>query len=152
MSRLKEGFFHYRLPPEAAAPWGVAVHGGGAFAARAGEPYPPVGHPSDHTFEWETGRALGAFQVVLIAQGRGEFESRATGRVELVAGNALVLLPACRVMLDRQQAIRVAQSVNRQCHVALLAGAHMQREPLAPLMISVFTFHWLPPPFPPPSG
>ena len=93
MSRLKEGFFHYRLPPEAAAPWGVAVHGGGAFAAQAGEPYPPVGHPSDHTFEWETGRALGAFQVVLIAQGRGEFESRATGRVELVAGNALVLLP-----------------------------------------------------------
>ena len=66
--------------------------------------------------------------------------------------DALALLPACRVMLDRQQAIRVAQSVNRQCHVALLAGAHMQREPLAPLMISVFTFHWLPPPFPPPSG
>lgn len=93
MSRSKEGFFHYRLPPASAALWGVAVHGGGAFAARAGEPYPPVGHPADHSFEWRTGRALGAFQVVLIAQGRGEFASRATGRIELVAGNVLVLLP-----------------------------------------------------------
>lgn len=52
--------------------------------------------------------------------------------------DALALLSACRVMLDRQQAVRVAQSVDRQCHAALLAGAHMQREPLAPLMISVF--------------
>lgn len=69
------------------------MHGGGAFRARAGEAYPPVGHPSDHSFDWRNGRALGAFQVVFVAQGRGEFESRATGVTEVVAGSALVLLP-----------------------------------------------------------
>ena len=93
MPRTHEGFFHYRLPHAAAADWGIGVHGGGAFRARAGEPYPPVGHPSDHSFDWKAGRALGAFQVVLVAQGRGEFESQATGAVPLVAGTALLLLP-----------------------------------------------------------
>jgi len=36
---------------------------------------------------------LGACQVVFVAAGRGVFESRATGRVEVPAGTAIVVLP-----------------------------------------------------------
>lgn len=93
MSRLPESFSHYRLPHAEAVHWGLGVQGGGCFGARAGEAYPPVGHPSDHGFDWTTGRALGAFQIVYVAQGRGEFESAATGRVQVVAGTALLLFP-----------------------------------------------------------
>lgn len=93
MNRAPASFFRYRLPHDEAAHWGIGVHGGGAFQAKVGEPYPPVGHPSDHSFDWKAGRALGAFQVVLVAQGRGEFESQATGLVPLVAGMALLLFP-----------------------------------------------------------
>lgn len=44
-------------------------------------------------FEWVTGRVLGAFQVVWIAAGTGEFESQASGLVSLEAGMAVLLFP-----------------------------------------------------------
>lgn len=86
-------FFRYLLPTAAAQPWGVAVTGGGRFRAEARIPYPPAVHPADHAFTWAQGRVLGALQIVWIAEGAGEFESRETGRVDLVAGMGLRLLP-----------------------------------------------------------
>ena len=80
------------LPPESKA-WGIAVTGCGRQTCQAGSPYPPPGHPPDHHFNWENGRVLGACQIVLISDGRGLFESRATGLVEVAAGTALVVLP-----------------------------------------------------------
>ena len=80
------------LPPESEA-WGIAVTGCGRQACAAGSPYPPPGHPPDHHFSWENGRVLGSCQIVLIAEGRGRFESRATGLVDVAAGSALVVLP-----------------------------------------------------------
>ena len=67
--------------------------GGGRFTALPHRPYPPPGHPSDHRFTWENGRVLGAFQVVYVAEGRGEFETRATGLVPVESGSALLLFP-----------------------------------------------------------
>lgn len=78
--------------PESEA-WGVAVTAGGRQSCAAGAPYPPRGHPADHAFSWEKGRVLPACQVVFITQGRGRFESRATGLRTVEAGTALVLLP-----------------------------------------------------------
>jgi AraC-like DNA-binding protein len=78
--------------PESEA-WGIAVTSGGRQTCPAGSPYPPPGHPADHHFSWENGRVLGACQVVFIAEGRGLFESRATGLVPVAAGTALVVLP-----------------------------------------------------------
>jgi hypothetical protein len=79
-------------PPESEA-WGIAVTGCGRQTCPAGSPYPPAGHPADHHFSWANGRVLGAGQIVFIAEGRGVFESRATGRVDVPAGTALVVLP-----------------------------------------------------------
>ncbi|HWA26927.1 MAG TPA: AraC family transcriptional regulator [Lacunisphaera sp.] len=93
MPRPPADFFRYVLPHAEAAHWGVVVTGGGMIRARAGDPYPPAGHPADHSFEWRNGRVLAAFQVVHIAQGAGEFESEATGAQRVVAGTALLLFP-----------------------------------------------------------
>ena len=93
MGRVPDIFFRYVLPPAEAQHWGVVVTGGGVFRARAGEAYPPAGHPTDHAFDWTTGRVLGAFQVVYIEQGGGDFESEATGRRRLAAGTAVLLFP-----------------------------------------------------------
>ncbi|WP_221030201.1 AraC family transcriptional regulator [Actomonas aquatica] len=86
-------FSRYLPVATAAEPWGVAVTGGGRFRAAAGERYPSRGHPDDHYFEWTSGRVLGALQVVMIAEGSGEFESRVTGTQPLEAGQVMVLLP-----------------------------------------------------------
>lgn len=86
-------FFHYRVATPEAEAWGALVSGAGRFTALPHRPYPPAGHPSDHSFSWERGRVLGAFQVVYVAEGQGEFESRGTGRVEVGAGSALLLFP-----------------------------------------------------------
>src|SRR5580700_6343561 len=79
-------------PPESEA-WGIAVTGCGRQTCPAGSPYPPPGHPPDHHFSWDNGRVLGACQIVFIAEGRGLFESRATGLVRVAAGTAIVVLP-----------------------------------------------------------
>lgn len=93
MPRPTPDFFRYVLPHADAAHWGAAVTGGGVIRVRAGDPYPPAGHPADHSFAWRTGRVLASFQVVHVAQGAGEFESEATGLRRVVAGTALLLLP-----------------------------------------------------------
>ena len=86
-------FFSYRVATPGADAWGAVVTGAGRFTALPRRPYPPGGHPSDHSFTWDGGRVLGAFQVVYVAEGRGEFETRARGRVEVGAGSALLLFP-----------------------------------------------------------
>lgn len=74
--------------------WGVAVRAGGRITNAPGRAYPPAGHPADHSFAWEHGRVLGAWQVVLIAEGGGEFEGRRRGGVEAVgAGEVLWITP-----------------------------------------------------------
>ncbi len=86
-------FSRYLPVMTAAGPWGVTVSGAGRFHARAGAHYPPRAHPADHYFEWARGRVLGALQVVMIAEGAGEFEARGTGLLPLQAGQVMVLLP-----------------------------------------------------------
>jgi len=93
MPRPPADFFRYVLPHAGAADWGVVVTGGGVIRVRAGDAYPPPGHPRDHSFDWDNGRVLAAFQVVHVAQGSGEFESEATGARRVVAGTALLLFP-----------------------------------------------------------
>jgi AraC-like DNA-binding protein len=86
-------FSRYLVEPPDSGAWGIAVTGCGRQTCPAGSPYPPPGHPADHQFNWETGRVLGACQVIYISEGRGLFESRATGLVRVTAGTPLVVLP-----------------------------------------------------------
>jgi AraC-like DNA-binding protein len=91
--RAPADFRRYLVNMPESDDWGIAVTAGGRQTCPAGSPYPPPGHPPDHHFSWEIGRVLGACQIVFIAEGRGLFESSATGLVRVAAGTALVVLP-----------------------------------------------------------
>jgi len=91
--RAPPDYRRYLVNTPESEPWGIAVTAGGRQTCPAGSRYPPPGHPPDHHFSWENGRVLGACQIVFIAEGRGLFESRATGPVRVAAGTALVVLP-----------------------------------------------------------
>lgn len=93
MSQANGDFFRYLPRPRETDNWGLAVTGGGRLQVAAGAPYPPAGHPADHSFAWENGRVLGAWQLVFIAAGRGQFESTHQPLIDVGAGSVLLLFP-----------------------------------------------------------
>jgi len=56
--------------------------------------YPLSRHPEGHSFTWEHGRTLSAFQLVAISQGCGSLEFR-SGKRKLEAGSVFLLPPGC---------------------------------------------------------
>lgn len=55
--------------------------------------YPKSGHPPEYQFVWGEGRVLGDFALVWIERGRGEGETAALGRKNLLPGDLLFLAP-----------------------------------------------------------
>jgi AraC-like DNA-binding protein len=85
--------FRYRAATPEAECWGAVVTGCGRYLAPPGRPYPPPGHPADHSFTWEGGRVMGSFQVVYVERGEGELETEAGGRCRVGEGTAMLLHP-----------------------------------------------------------
>lgn len=50
-------------------------------------------HPDIYAFTWERGRILPEYQLVYLSAGAGEFESQASGHVNINPGTAIFLLP-----------------------------------------------------------
>ena len=88
-----DAFFHYLPVNEETMSRGMYVTGVGRVTIRPGEKYPPSGHPALYQFEWVRGRTLPEYQLLLITGGAGEFESEATGYLELHDPTLLVLFP-----------------------------------------------------------
>jgi AraC-like DNA-binding protein len=88
-----EAFFHYLPVNEETMAWGMYVTGLGRATIRSGEHYPPSGHPVLYQFDWQRGRTLPEFQLVLLSNGAGEFESEATGNVRFEGSALLFLFP-----------------------------------------------------------
>ena len=86
-------FYRYLPISPEAAQWGAYVTTAGYEAVAPHAPYPPHTHPTGHHFTWEKGRVLTAFQFIYIERGRGEFESAASGRLLVEAGDLVVLFP-----------------------------------------------------------
>jgi len=87
-------FWHRYLPLADETRRGcLFVIGCGFASVPARHPYPPTQHPSDHHFTWRQGRVLDEFQLVYITRGGGWFESRATGRRRVRAGDVISLYP-----------------------------------------------------------
>lgn len=88
-------YFLYLPQPSAAPVWGAAVTAAGFTRVLPSVDYPPRAsrHPADHMFTWERGRILDVWQVVLILEGGGWFESQPTGRRRIAAGDVFLLLP-----------------------------------------------------------
>lgn len=93
MTEEKDNFFHYLPISQDNIRWGLYLTGVGFCRAAAGAAYPPPHHPDVYHFNWTAGRILPEYQIVLITDGGGTFESAATGPVSLSAGSAIFLLP-----------------------------------------------------------
>lgn len=86
-------YAHYLPPGNSPSIWGADILGAGFASIRPGQPYPPKGHPPDHYFEWEHGRALSEFQLLFISHGAGALETaHATGESLRLAAPTLFLL------------------------------------------------------------
>lgn len=77
----QEGFFRFLPLDERATSCELYLTGAGKMVIRPGEKYPPSGPPMLYHFDWVRGRTLPEYQLVLITEGAGEFESQPTGRV-----------------------------------------------------------------------
>jgi AraC-like DNA-binding protein len=96
LSRLPEPgtYVRYYLPlSDEMFHCGFYVTSCGYSTIGAGTPYPPVKHPTLYHFEWDDGRVLPEFSLMLITAGEGVFESEATGTVPLKPGLAVFLFP-----------------------------------------------------------
>lgn len=87
------GFFHYLPVDDEAMRWGIYLTGAGRGRILAGEPYPPADHPPLYQMQWRRGRSLPEFQVILISEGHGVFESQPSGRLPVASGSMIWLFP-----------------------------------------------------------
>ncbi len=86
-------YFRYLPATQELRRWGLGVIAAGSARVSAGSAYPLANHPRDHDFDWKHGRVLDALQIVLVSEGGGWLETRATGKLRIEAGTAFLLLP-----------------------------------------------------------
>jgi AraC-like DNA-binding protein len=86
-------FYHYLPVTDDAMDWGLYVTGAGRGRIPARQSYPPAGHPSLYQFDWRRGRTLPEFQIILITDGAGVFESEPTGRRNVPPDTLILLFP-----------------------------------------------------------
>ena len=89
----EDAFFRYFPITEQTMSWGIYVTGAGCNVVHPGEKYPAAGHPALYQFDWLRGRTLPEFQLVLVTDGAGEFESEATGHVQVAQDSVILVFP-----------------------------------------------------------
>lgn len=85
--------FSYLPVSDAAMSLGFYLTGAGMDIVPPNAPYPQQHHPELYDFSWERGRTLPEFQFVYVQEGRGEFESHETERVDVSANSMMLLFP-----------------------------------------------------------
>lgn len=90
---MSEYVSHYLPVAHLAMNWGFYLTGIGRGRFAPGTPYPAAFHPSLYQFNWNAGRTLPEFQLILITEGDGIFESEPTGRVRIRADSYVFLFP-----------------------------------------------------------
>ena len=86
--------FHHYLPVnDDAMRWGLYVTGAGRGVIPPQSDYPSQGHPSLYQFDWRRGRILPEFQIILITEGGGVFESESVGKVTVNSNTLILLFP-----------------------------------------------------------
>ena len=86
--------FHTYLPiSENNIRWDIYLTGAGMATIPANSQYPSKGHPEAYNFRPEVGRVLAEYQILLIAQGQGIFESANTEPIDVRPGTVILLFP-----------------------------------------------------------
>jgi AraC-like DNA-binding protein len=87
-------YFVYLPAPQSNSIWGCVATSFGFTAVSPGATYPPCRHPVDHHFNWDKGRVLQRYQIILISGGTGTFECESSPGVQtVVAGSVLLIFP-----------------------------------------------------------
>lgn len=73
--------------------WGFVINDVGNTSIEKNSDYPIKGHPGTHMFSWENGRILDEYHFVLITEGKGIFESKSAGLININAGDGFLLFP-----------------------------------------------------------
>ncbi|MCZ4222573.1 AraC family transcriptional regulator [Pedobacter rhodius] len=89
-------YFKYLPVSDEEKIWGLYVLNAGCTRIEPNQAYPYKNHPSHHNFTWENGRILNEFQLIYITKGQGIFESESAGKLEVAAGNIILLFPGER--------------------------------------------------------
>jgi AraC-like DNA-binding protein len=89
----QDAFFQYLPVDEKTTSCGMYVTGAGRAVIRPGDKYPPYGQPTLYHCDWLRGRTLPEYQLIFITEGAGEFESHATGHVEINGPTLIFLFP-----------------------------------------------------------
>lgn len=94
MAKNPPEYYRYPVASPGDEAWGLVVTGAGYQPVDpGGAPIPHRHHPPGHFYSWKAGRVLGEHALVYVTHGHGEFESIPTGRLDLNAGDAVVLFP-----------------------------------------------------------
>jgi AraC-like DNA-binding protein len=93
MKPHSENFFTYLPISENNIRWDIYLTGAGVAVIKPGSAYPPAGHPTLYHFNWKEGRVLPEYQILLIAEGEGLFESVGIEPVTVRAGSIILLFP-----------------------------------------------------------
>jgi AraC-like DNA-binding protein len=72
--------------------WGLYLTVAGFARVLPGASYPPSGHPTSYSFNWDNGRILHEYQVNYITEGEGMLELR-SGVFPVHAGSVLLIRP-----------------------------------------------------------
>ena len=73
--------------------WGLYVTAAGMQFIPPGVRFRSKGHSPNHDYIWRHGRVLREYTIVYVIRGRGEFESRPTGKMSINAGSVIFLFP-----------------------------------------------------------
>jgi AraC-like DNA-binding protein len=86
-------YFKYLPVSKEFKSWGIYVLNAGRTIIGINQHYPSHNHPSDHYFNWESGRILDEYQIIYITSGHGIFESTSAGIIQIEPGSILFLFP-----------------------------------------------------------
>jgi AraC-like DNA-binding protein len=86
-------FYKYLTVSEETKKWGLYLTGAGYAEVCGEDEYPCLDHPEHHYFHWSTGRRISDYQILYISKGKGIFESEASGKKKVKAGDMFLLFP-----------------------------------------------------------
>ena len=90
---VHSSFSQYFVISEEDEAWGIHTLDCGTSIIPRGAVFPQRSHPDKYYFNWSQGRVLKEYQLIYLFKGRGIFESKESGKVELKKGSVILISP-----------------------------------------------------------
>lgn len=87
-----KNYFKYLTSAEEDIDWGLYLNVVGAAKILPKTLYPPVEHPSEYFFSWDSGRILQEYQLNYITNGTGIYENK-HGKFQVKQGSIMLVFP-----------------------------------------------------------